>query len=187
MTRDPATRALNAMWAENREDEDVDDETLPPVVPSIGENMAVRLLRAKASTWSNLNDQRTNINGKLPREEPGAKRPRTRVATFSASRGRERVLPGGFLSLGAERSSQWERKPESFQVLENGGFWSGVATRRREEVETVPSDKNSLSPFSGSLAERGQRSRGNSCGQLGIAVKRPRHQVEYSLCLQLGF
>ena len=55
MTRDPATRALNAMWAENRED--VDDETLPPVVPSIGENMAVRLLRAKASTWS-LNDQR---------------------------------------------------------------------------------------------------------------------------------
>ena len=58
MTRDPATRALNAMWAENRDDEDVDDETLPPVVPSIGENMAVRLLRAKASTWSNLNDQR---------------------------------------------------------------------------------------------------------------------------------
>ena len=60
MTRDPATRALNAMWAENREDEDVDDEkgSLPPVVPSIGENMAVRLLRAKASTWSNLNDQR---------------------------------------------------------------------------------------------------------------------------------
>ena len=87
----------------------------------------------------------TNINGKLPREEPGAKRPRTRVATFSASRGRERVLPGGFLSLGAERSSQCERKPESFQVLENGGFWSGVATRRREEVEIVPSDKNSLS------------------------------------------
>ena len=58
MTRDPATRALNAMWAETREDEDVDDEkgSLPPVVPSIGENMAVRLLRAKASTWSNLKD-----------------------------------------------------------------------------------------------------------------------------------
>ena len=91
------------------------------------------------------------------------------------------MLPGGFLSLGAERSSQCETRTTSFQVLENGGFWSGVATRRREEVETVPSDKNSLSPFSGSLAERGQRSRGNSCGQLGIAVKRPRHQVEYSL------
>ena len=88
----------------------------------------------------------TNINGKLPREEPGAKRPRTRVATFSASRGRERVLPGGFLSLGAERSSQCERKPESFQVLENGGFWSGVATRRREEVEIFTSDKISLFP-----------------------------------------
>ena len=54
MTRDPATRALNAMWAENREDEDVDDEKGSPVVPSIGENMAVRLLRAKASTWLNL-------------------------------------------------------------------------------------------------------------------------------------
>ena len=56
MIRDPATRAPNAMWAENREDEDVDDEKgfLPPVVPSIGENMAVRLLRAKASTLSNL-------------------------------------------------------------------------------------------------------------------------------------
>ena len=96
------------------------------------------------------------------------------------------MLPGGFLSLGAERLSQCETRTTSFQVLENGGFWSGVATRRREEVETVPSDKNSLSPLSGSLVERGQRSRGNSCGQLGIAVKRPRHQVE-SLCLQLGF
>ena len=69
----------------------------------------------------------TNINGKLPREEPGAKRPRTRVATFSASRGRERVLPGGFLSLGAERSSQCERKPEShlFRFWRMEGFGLG--------------------------------------------------------------
>ena len=67
MTRDPATRALNAMWAENREDVDVDDEkgSLPPVVPSIGENMAVRLLRAKASTRSNLNDQNIMPRGQI--------------------------------------------------------------------------------------------------------------------------
>ena len=52
MSRDPATRALNEMWAEEREDAD----SLPScLVPSIGETMAVRLLRAKASKWLNVN------------------------------------------------------------------------------------------------------------------------------------
>ena len=55
MIRDPATRALNQMWAEEREDVDEEKGSLPHVVPSIGESMAVRLLRAKASSWSNLN------------------------------------------------------------------------------------------------------------------------------------
>ena len=55
MIRDPATRALNQMWAEEREDADEEKGCLPPVVPSIGESMAVRLLRAKASSWSNVN------------------------------------------------------------------------------------------------------------------------------------
>ena len=50
MIRDPATRALNQMWAEEREDVDEEKGSLPHVVPSIGESMAVRLLRAKAST-----------------------------------------------------------------------------------------------------------------------------------------
>ena len=51
MSRDEATRALNQLWAEESEkEEDVeivvgDLNTL--VVPSIGESMAVRLLRAK--------------------------------------------------------------------------------------------------------------------------------------------
>ena len=49
MIRDPTTRALNQMWAEEREDGDEEKESLPHVVPSIGESMAVRLLRAKAS------------------------------------------------------------------------------------------------------------------------------------------
>ena len=47
MIRDPATRALNQMWAEEREDVDEEKGSLPHVVPSIGESMAVRLLRAK--------------------------------------------------------------------------------------------------------------------------------------------
>ena len=51
MIRDPATRALNQMWAEEREDVDEEKGSLPHVVPSIGESMAVRLLRAKASSW----------------------------------------------------------------------------------------------------------------------------------------
>ena len=34
-----------------------------------------------------------------------------------------------------------ETRMSSFQVLENGGFWSGVATRRREEVEYFPQMK----------------------------------------------
>ena len=130
----------------------------------------------------------TNINGKLLRVEPGARRPRTRVATFSPSRGRERVLPGGFLSLGAERSSQWERKPESnlsrFWRMEGFGLGWQQGDERRWKL--FRQTKTLSLPLSGSLVERGQRSRGNSCGQLGIAVKRPRHQVE-SLCLQVGF
>ena len=56
MTRDPATRALNEMWAEEREDAEEEKESLSScIVPSIGESMAVRLLRAKASNWSNAN------------------------------------------------------------------------------------------------------------------------------------
>ena len=51
MIRDPATRALNQMWAEEREDADEEKGSLPHVVPSIGESMAVRLLRAKARNW----------------------------------------------------------------------------------------------------------------------------------------
>ena len=43
------------MWAEEREDADEEKGSLPHVVPSIGESMAVRLLRAKASNWSNVN------------------------------------------------------------------------------------------------------------------------------------
>jgi len=101
MTRDPATRALNAMWAENREDEDVDDETLPPVVPSIGENMAVRLLRAKGRAWSKEAEDKGRHLLSLEREGESA--------------------AWGFSLLGGR------------EVLENGGFWSGVATRRREE------------------------------------------------------
>ena len=50
MSRDPATRALNEMWAEEREDA---EEEKSCIVPSIGESLAVRLLRAKASKWSN--------------------------------------------------------------------------------------------------------------------------------------
>merc|ERR1712080_624288 len=52
MIRDPATRALNQIWAEEREDGDEEKESLPHVVPSIGESMAVRLLRAKGRGWS---------------------------------------------------------------------------------------------------------------------------------------
>ena len=55
MIRDPATRALNQMWAEEREEADDEKGSLPSVVPSIGESMAVRLLRAKASNWSSVN------------------------------------------------------------------------------------------------------------------------------------
>ena len=54
MIRDPATRALNQMWAEEREEADDEKGSLPSVVPSIGESMAVRLLRAKASNWSSM-------------------------------------------------------------------------------------------------------------------------------------
>ena len=51
MIRDEATRALNQLWAEESEKEE-DVEVLVGdlntiVVPSIGESMAVRLLRAK--------------------------------------------------------------------------------------------------------------------------------------------
>ena len=53
MSRDEATRALNQLWAEESEKEE-DVEVLVGdlntiVVPSIGESMAVRLLRAKVA------------------------------------------------------------------------------------------------------------------------------------------
>ena len=51
MIRDEATRALNQLWAEETEkEEDVEvvvGDLKTIVVPSIGESMAVRLLRAK--------------------------------------------------------------------------------------------------------------------------------------------
>ena len=51
MSRDEATRALNQLWAEETEkEEDVEvvvGDLKTIVVPSIGESMAVRLLRAK--------------------------------------------------------------------------------------------------------------------------------------------
>jgi len=98
MSRDPATRALNEMWAEEREDAD----SLPScLVPSIGETMAVRLLRAKGRAWSKEAEDKGRHLLTLEREGGDA------AWGFSLVGGRE--------------------------VLENGGFWSGVATRRREE------------------------------------------------------
>ena len=51
MIRDEATRALNQLWAEETEKEEdaevVVGDLKTIVVPSIGESMAVRLLRAK--------------------------------------------------------------------------------------------------------------------------------------------
>ena len=51
MSRDEATRALNQLWAEETEKEEdaevVVGDLKTIVVPSIGESMAVRLLRVK--------------------------------------------------------------------------------------------------------------------------------------------
>merc|ERR1719339_454807 len=101
MIRDPATRALNQMWAEEREDVDEEKESLPSVVPSIGESMAVRLLRAKGRAWSKEVEDKGRHLLTLEREGVEA------AWGFSLVGGRE--------------------------VLENGGFFSGVATKRREE------------------------------------------------------
>jgi len=102
MIRDPATRALNQMWAEEREDGEEEKESfLPHVVPSIGDSMAVRLLRAKGRAWSKeVEDKGRHL---LTLERDGAE------------------AAWGFSLVGGR------------EVLENGGFSSGVATRRREE------------------------------------------------------
>jgi len=101
MIRDPATRALNQMWAEEREDADEEKGSLPHVVPSIGESMAVRLLRAKGRAWSKeVEDKGRHL---LTLEREGAE------------------AAWGFSLVGGR------------EVLENGGFSSGVATKRREE------------------------------------------------------
>ena len=150
MIRDPATRALNQMWAEEREDADEEKGSLPHVVPSIGESMAVRLLRAKASSWSNLNALRMRSDAV---QEKG------KAVLMSTSQGRawsKEVEDKGRHLLTLEREgadAAWgfslvggrevmsvdrETRMTFFQVLENGGFSSGVATKRREEVKYFP-------------------------------------------------
>ena len=180
MIRDEATRALNQLWAEESEKEE-DVEVLVGdlntiVVPSIGESMAVRLLRAKVVNglgWNIATEDKNKIfvpekdlAGPVMEHRGGQQGPPLAhigqvaevevkvivlvilvellgfcpqmIKQLSSWSERAARRPGGSLSLAAEKwrdKNLWNMK-QLFQALEHGGFWSGVATRRGEEVSS---------------------------------------------------